>query len=53
MTLNIIGRSAFGVEINAFEDEKNPFLTYSKKMFSTRFNDPAVYFMSKFGSIVV
>lgn len=48
LTINIIGRSAFGIELNAFSDEESEFLLYANKLFASNWSEPRSYLMSIF-----
>ena len=47
LTMSVVGRSAFAVEVDAFQTEETDFLKFAKKVFNFTFTHPAIIFMSK------
>jgi len=52
LTMNIIGRTAFAVDLNSFdENEKSPFLHYANKMFQVSLTDPLILLILCFPNV--
>ena len=47
LTMSVVGRSAFAVDVNTFQNEETDFLKYAKKVFNFTFTHPAIIMMSK------
>ena len=47
LTMNVVGRSAFAVDVEAFQKEETDFLKFAKKVFNFSFTQPAIIFIGK------
>uniref|UniRef100_A0A914DF90 Cytochrome P450 n=1 Tax=Acrobeloides nanus TaxID=290746 RepID=A0A914DF90_9BILA len=51
LTMNVIARAAFSLEVNAFQGEETEFFKEAKKFFKVNFMDPRLLFMITFPNV--
>ena len=47
LTMSVIARSAFGIDLNAFTDEESRFVKHAENLFNTTLADPEVVLIRK------